>query len=261
MKRKLMIWGFAIVMLLGLSMTTYAADGNVTFTSDSNLTYGSDLGNKFEGMAPGQTKEVSIEIKNDNTQTADFYVNTAGIKALEDADKAAGGAYNINLKVSQPGATDVTLYSSDLGGASGTRDSATKKTTGIDEMKSLEGETYLVTLKNGETANLVLTFTMDGESIRSDSISDYSNKAGNLGFQFAVAYDKVGNRVIVNREDLVEYQTGSKKQNIVTTVKNVVVAVKTGDDTAIIPIVAIMAAGLLLLAVTGKKKKRNEEVL
>lgn len=262
MKKKLLLLGTTLMMTFGLSMNAYAADANetVTFTSDKNLEYsnGGNLGDAFVGMAPGQSKEVTIDVVNKNSITADFYVQTEDIKALEQAVNASGGAYDIKLSMIN-GSNSTVLYDSTLGGATGSQDNAVGSAEGIAEMKNLEDNTYLATLKNGEQVQLVLDFTMDGESITNATANNYSNAEGQIGFQFLVAYDTEGNRVIVNRKDLVEYQTGSRKQNFVTTVKNVVVAVKTGDTTAIIPMVAILAAGLFLLAVTGKKKKRNGE--
>lgn len=267
MKKKLLLLGAVLSLTFVMSMGVHAADETVEFTADTKLSYQNpdgELSTVFNGMAPGEEREMVIEIVNNNKLTADFYVATEALQKLEEEKKSSGGIYDVKLELKNMGGTVLnTLYDSNLGGTTGDETSGyAQNENGIMDLNgALADQTLLTSLKKGEKAQLVMTLSLDGETIRNDTnIADYTKALGEIGMEFMVAYDEPDREVIVRHEDEVIYETGSRKQAIVTTVKNVVVAVKTGDTTVIIPIVALLAAGLLLLAVTGKKKKGNGEV-
>lgn len=261
MKNKLYLLGIMTALVFGLSINVYAAgaDETVTLTSDDKLEYsnGGSLGSSLEGMAPGQKKEITIDIKNSNPNKADFFVKTADIEALEKSCTAAGGAYEIKLDLVN-GSNITPLYNSELGGSSGDQGGAIGKTTGIEEMTNLNENTYLATLSNGDVVQLVLQFTMDGESVTNANARDYSNALGQLGFQFMAAYDTPEARVIVQKKDNVTYQTGEAKRNVVTTVRNVVIAVKTGDSAVILPMIILLIAGIGIYVAADRKQKKEQ---
>ena len=259
MRKGLLILGLTAVLVFGIEKTVYAA-GSVQFTEQNELKISSNLGEEFVGMAPGQTVDQTITISNQNGRTAEFYMNTKALQALEDSNTANGGAYNIQLQIEKNG-SKISLYGSSLGGAAtGTDDKIVGDEKGILNMNSsgiASDTTYLTTLGSGESVNLILTIGLDGESIRNADGNTYAKALGELGMSFLVAYrDPVtGQTVTINK---VVKQASTPTANVVQTFKNVVVAVKTGDHTTIGALIMMIAVGIGLIVLTGKRKKTGE---
>ena len=74
MKKQICILGAAVLLAITCVMPVKAADSTVTFGSDGKLDTPSSVGSTFNGMAPGETKSLTIEVKNENNNTADFYL-------------------------------------------------------------------------------------------------------------------------------------------------------------------------------------------
>lgn len=267
MNKKILILVFTMVLVFGLSLNAFAAE-TVTFTSDSKLTYHNNvgydtdkisLGDEFIGMAPGETREQVITITNNNEQTADFYVSTKTIQSLEEIlrsievmpNSADGGVISISLKVdSVDNSKDFPLYQSKHVVAKNNSNLA------LELNKNLEKDTFLATLKKGESINLILSIGLDGESIRNDdSINNYSNAIGLIEFDFSVFYDTPEKKVVVEENENVINMTVFK-----TKVANTVAALKTGDTTPIFALSSILIIGTIIIFLTGKKKKKLEEI-
>ncbi len=261
MKKIMLLFGMAAVLMGSIKSVSYAAEKpTVEFTADNKLVYnisredGSNvnLGNTFEGMAPGETREQKIEIVNNNSHRVDFYMNAEALEALEVAGKSAGGAYDISLKLD-----DTVLYDSTVGGSVQDAGNISDSEKGFLEMNdgSLKNTVFLVTLEKGEHAELIFSVGLDGESITNTTENDYSNALGKFGFDFLVAYNDPAGTVTVER---VERKTTEPRLEVVETVKDVVVAVKTGDPAAIGTLLAILALGVFIVVFAGRKKKKDE---
>lgn len=261
MKKKFSILGLTAMLMLGMSTTVYAS-GSVTFTEKNELNMSStDLGTEFKDMAPGETKSQTVTISNSNPKSVDFYMQTEALRALEETNNASGGAYKIKLELSKDG-TNSVLYDSSLGGAmTETTGNILVDDQGILGLNASEigtDTTFLATLKNGQSANLILTVGLDGESIRNADLQNtYKNATGILGMEFLVAYRDPETKQIVTVNRVVT-QASTPMRNVVQTFKNVVVAVKTGDTSAIGIFAGLLAAGTIILMITGRKKKTEE---
>lgn len=263
MRKSILALGIAFTVLSMNVMPTQAAgDATVSFTKDNKLEYSNvsaegenvNLGSAFEGVAPGETRSQTITIQNDNKKTADFYMSAEVVEALESNTAAARGAgYEIKLT-----AGSTVLYDSTVGGYGAGNEEAAS-TTGIKSMNSaLEDYILIATLENGESTNVVLSITFDGEAMDNTSAIDYSWAEGQLAFDFKAGYeDPTGTTTV--------YKTVTKKgdtkfvTNLVEIFEEAVPlsAVATGD-TAMIGIgVVVLLAGIVLV-VAGKRKKAEE---
>lgn len=266
MYKKILMLVFTMILFFGLSLSAFAAE-TVTFTSDSKLTYQNnvgydtdniriDLGKEFIGMAPGETEEQIITITNNNEQTADFYVSAKTIQSLDnvvkkskDAQDENSGLISVLLKVvSQDGSKN--LYDSKVGVVKNNNDLI------FNINKVLEKDTFLATLKKGESINFIISIGLDGESIRNDElINDFSDATGLIEFDFSVFYDTPEKRVVVEKSENVINMTVFR-----TKVANTVAALKTGDTTPIFALTSILIIGTIIIFLTGKKKKKLEEI-
>lgn len=253
----------AAVLILGAGTVSHAAEGpTVEFTADNKLVYNIakedgnnvNLGDTFEGMAPGETREQKIIIVNNNSHRVDFYMNAEAIEALEVAGRSAGGAYDISLKLN-----DTTLYDSTVGGSTQDTGNYEDSEKGFLEVNdgSLKDTVFLVTLEKGGRAELTFTVGLDGESITNTTGNDYSNALGKFGFDFLVAYNDPAGTVTVER---VERKTTEPRLEVVETVKDVVIAVKTGDPAAIGTLLVILLLGIGIVVMAGRKKNTEKAV-
>lgn len=261
MRKKILSIALALTMLMGTALTAFAAEGNptVTFSEDKVLTYSNitetaegsvSLGSAFEAVLPGETRSQVITLKNDNAQTVDFYMSTAVVQSLEEANKASGAAYEIKLT-----AGESVLYDSSLGGYEA---SAQGNTEGLAELNgSLEGDVFVATLEEGQTADVVLTIYFDGEAMDNTSVSDYSNAFGALDFNFKAGYEEPNNEQIVEKIVVRKGETIYEKEIVEIVDESTPLAVKTGDNTYVWVAVAVLVLGVLLFAMTGKKKDKK----
>lgn len=86
----------AFVMMFPTAVKAAEADKTVTLTENNTIIYAdgsTDIENAFDGMAPGDTRTVTIRVQNDNSHTASFFISQETISSLEEKEKASGGAY------------------------------------------------------------------------------------------------------------------------------------------------------------------------
>lgn len=256
MNKRFLAVALMMTTLAGASITAAAEGATLTFTEGKELVYSgvtadggnADLGAAFEGVAPGETRTQTITLVNDNGQTADFYMSTEVLQALEESrEQAAGAGYDIVLT-----AAGTELYNSTLGGY-GTEDSGGSR-EGLRGMNNsaLSGDVLVATLAKGESAEITLQIHFDGEAMDSSaSTVDYSNAIGEVSFGFKVGYqDATG----VVREDKVVTEKGETRYVTRIVEEKVPLAAKTGDNAMIFGGLAVLAAGVLLLVLTGKKR-------
>lgn len=240
MKKSLLAAAICALTLTLPSVSAFAApDSDVKFKSDSTLVYtGSEVS---KTVAPGETFTEEISLSNENSTTADFYMNTEVIKELEKAG-AAGAGYDVKISVKK-GSDTTSLYDSTLGG-----DGSTTGLSGMND--SLKSDILVSTLKKGENASIIVEIFFDGEGLDNTALANYANTLANLNFDFKVGYEApTGTSTVykvVDKKGKVQYLT--------------VTGAQTGDSLwvpFVIGGVLILGAVLLFL---GKKKKNVAKV-
>ncbi|MBR3606709.1 MAG: hypothetical protein IKL51_03920 [Lachnospiraceae bacterium] len=266
------------ILAMILSLTVFCTAGSfsfaqetatVSFTQDKKLEYSGvteeeghvNLGDAFQNVVPGETRVQTITLKNENERTADFYMSSEAVKALEEGKANAQGAgYEVKLTVGAPGAaeSDLTvLYDSALGGY---KDAATASKEGIKGMnESLEDFILLGTMKKGESKEIKLSIHFDGEAMDNSGNADYSLTQGQLAFEFQVGYEDPTGITRIVREVDNEGNVRYVRKLVEVFEEGVPLgAVATGDGAMIGVGLAVLAAGIILV-ILGKKKKVEEE--
>ena len=259
MKRKILALGLAVTIFCATGITSYASDGaTVTFKSDSTLEYdtsGTGFTDAFKDVAPGEEKKLVIEVKNDNSRTADFYINAAAIEALEqDKEKARAAGYDIKLE-----AGGTVLYDSTLGGYQGAGTVGAGGEKGILGMNdSLEDSILFATLPQNGTSTVVFTIKFDGEAMDNGEYIDYSGTSGVVGFGFQVKYEDPTGQTVIVREVGEDGQVRYVRK-VVEIFENAVPlgAVATGDG-AMIGVAAVVLLVGASMVILGRKKKQEE---
>jgi hypothetical protein len=272
MRKKIQMFVCTLVAALMVSPVMAFADAaqTVTLSEDSKLIYesdGADLLSAFDGMAPGDSRTVQITVKNDNTASAAFYISGDTIKALEESNaNARGGAYSYNLSVGSTLDTARSLLDTVAGGYDAAQ---TASDAGLADVTELNDYQFLERLGKGQSTNVYLTLSLDGESFD----ASYANAAGELAFNFRAYYQENDTTPVV----VTQYNYEKGQASIIRSVRSMVTsgtetiadalvplaaAAKTGDEAPIFAIVIIFAAGVALIAVSAKKKgtvSRNEK--
>lgn len=258
MKKSILALGTALMLWHGSVMPMQAADtAVVTFTEDDTLEYENveedgnyvNFGSVFEGVAAGETRTQTILIQNENEKTADFYMRAEVVKGLETGtDTAKGAGYEMKLM-----AGENVLYDSMLGGY-GTDKSAS--TSGIEKMNEvLEDDIFIATLKSGESMQVTLSITFDGEAMDNTTDVDYSWTNGQLVFEFKAGYEDPTGISTVYKTVTKTSQTNYIKELIkIFEDSSLLTPVKTGDTSMIGLAVAVLVAGILFV-IFGKRKK------
>lgn len=225
MKSKLfgIVLSIATVML-SCAPVVAAQDTLVTFEGDSQkfiTQEGSSEG--FEDMQPGETRSVSVRLKNDNNSTMDFFMST---EILD----------NIAEKGNKDAVYDFSI----------SRDNDTFFTTVIGASGNTIGEEYLTddnniklaTLAKGEESLVTVSLSLDGDSTE----NTYMNQEGQIKLRFSA-----GTPV----ENLGETQT---------IIQRVVNYVKTGDSAPYVlmgGLLVVSALGIIIFVKKSKKKEGN----
>lgn len=228
------IVGAVLAATLALTVPTMAlaehlygnTEWKVTYTTDGKMTDNysqAEYVDDVRGLEPGDDITFVVKLNHENANAADWYMANDVIESLEDADDdAAGSSYEYLLTYTGPTSssgqsTSRTLYdSSSVGG---------DDTEGLNEAtSSLEEFFYLDNLSKGQTAQVTLKVTLDGETEQ----NAYFDTLGKLKMRFAVEPD-----------------TKSTTPENPTNPKTVV---QTGDETRLFPFyVAMVVSGLGLL--------------
>lgn len=195
-------------------------------------------------IQPGDDITLTIEIRQNNDTSADWYLSNAVLKSLEDGD-ASGSAYGYTLSYEGP-SNSRTLYESQSVGGQGSAEGLKEATDAMDDYF------FLGTLSKGETAKVTLNVALDGET----EGNAYFDTLAQLSLKFAVEPN-------VNPENKTVNKTEEKKETINRTIPgNTERLAKTGDQTSSLPIyLAIAGAGIvcLALAIRNVRNKKNEE--
>ena len=240
MKKKVLATALTFVLLLAFSVVAFAetstAEWNVTFTEENKLesNYNTAAGTgKVYDMQPGDTVELKLNVENDNSEPANWYLSNTVLRSLEESKQSAtGGAYEYELVYTNPSGADTVLYSSDAVGG----ELAGSDRVGLENAtEGLEDYVYLDTLDAGAKAVVRLRVSLDGET----QGNSYQNTLAQLQLNFAVD-------PIVTREE-VERRTDSK-------------VVRTGDLNESLPFLIVAGVSgllLLVLALMGMRERRG----
>ena len=209
-----------IGMVVPAAAETISGDtkSEVVFTADSKLesTFHDNVVDDMisEYLEPGDTAIFTIELKNANAESVDFWMDQRTIDSLEswgNDELRKGGGYTYLLTYDGPGGAR-TLYSSlQVAGEDFQENTdSSMKVKKIDE----DSYVYLDTYATGQGGVLTLQVSLDGES----QGNDYQATLANLAMSFAVE------------------QNGE--------------VIKTGDTNNALPYFIVMtAAGLVILVI------------
>lgn len=257
-------------LTLSLAMAMAAAAEVIPALDKYNVKYagGDKLESNFRdsaiymqasSMQPGDSTDIVLNVRNEYSDTTDWYMTNDVIKTLEDtrqADALSGGAYTYQLSYKNlVTGKEKTIFSSDMVGG----DSVSQAGEGLHEATdALKDWFYLDTLESGQNGVLTLHIMLDGET----QGNDYQDTLAELKMRFAIELREPGEEVPEKEPEKEPDQPGKKKakksSGSSSSKKKVV---KTGDDTIITPY--LIAAGvsglaLLLLAIYSLRQRRRQ---
>lgn len=246
----------AFVMMFPTAVKAAEADKTVTLTENDTIIYtdgNADIANAFEGMAPGDTRTVTIRVQNDSEHTASFFISQETISSLEEKESASGGAYTYQLNVGTANdETAATLLSAVAGGYDASLNADVKGLSGITELNDYQ---YFAELAQGEYTNVYLTLTIDGEGFDSTDTVNYENASGQLSLLFR-AYYKDRDTVVVTETQTIKGKPTIIK-NIVNRVTSRLGTVKTGDPNSIIGLSIVLCIGVVCVFLALRQKKED----
>lgn len=221
MKKKLLV---IVLSLFTLVLTCGTVNGQeetiFVFEDDSNK-FISQEGTSpgFEDMLPGETRKVTIVLRNDDQDKMDFFMSAEILDNIaEKGDKNA----IYDFTIARDGEV---FFTSVIGG----RDD----TTIGKEYLTADNNIKLATLTKGEESKVTISLTLDGDSTE----NAYMNQDGQIKLKFSV-----GTPV----ENMGEAQT---------VIQRVVNYVKTGDNAPILILSGLLIVSLGVIIVISKKKK------
>lgn len=252
MKKKLLCLALAAAMIMGSSLTAYAEDIKAENDWEVNFN-GKDLVSNFAAsniddavyaILPGDSIEMSVDVKNTSDIETDWYMTNEVLQTLEEADSKgqnlpSGGAYGYLLTYTDPQGEVTTLYKSEsLGG-----DDNEGALGLLGATESLDEYFFLDRLSQNQTGIVTLKVSLEGET----QGNDYQDTLARLQMNFAV---ERANSLGGGEPTKSEPTPGTS-----TTVG--FTSPKTGDgNNILIPVIALVA-GLVLL-VAGVIKNRRE---
>ena len=211
---------------------------NVVFTADGKLDSdfsGSDIYAAASVLQPGDDLTVVFELRNENAESADWYMTNEVLYSLEDRSNiASGGAYTYLLTYTDTTGETATLFSSETVGG----DLSPAAEQGLHEAtQGMEDYFYLDSMRTGQKGTITLKVALDGET----QGNDYQDTLADMQMNFAV---EVGNP-----------QPGE------TTTGKTIDVVQTGDDVSLLPyyIAMTVSGGLFLLLAFDTLRERRKE--
>lgn len=152
---------------------SWSADWDVTFDNSKQMASNYDqakINAEIDEMQPGDDLTLDISIKNDSSDSTEWYMTSTVLRTLEDANTASGGAYVYRLMYDGN-----EIYSSETVGGDDSQ--------GLHEVDDATGSwLYLASLAPGQGGNVQLYMALDGATQE----NDYMTQAGGLQINFAV---------------------------------------------------------------------------
>ena len=245
MKKKIIALACAMVLLLGMTSTVYAADSSVKYLGNNNFETNfaaNGFMDTFSGMLPGDSREESVVLTNTSDKTVDFYMNTKVAKAFEDIEGIAGGAaYSVKLSVVKNGEETVVYGNGENAAVIGGNES------GLNVLdSSLSDNLMVATLAKGESATVKLSIALEGESFGIDynaANQDFERVTGELDFEFFVVEQEFNSSLVPN--------------NLSASMGGIT----TGDYAPIATLITILAAAaaVIVVCVVVKGRRKNEQ--
>ena len=239
MLRRGVCFFLGLLLVLGLTVPVMAETiesqepSEVVLTSSGKLesTFHDDVLDDIisEYLEPGDTAIFTISLRNENSETADFWMDRRTIDSLEvwgNDPQMTGGGYTYELTYEGPGGSR-TLYSSmKIEG-----EDFQANTSSDMVIKKIDANSYIFldTFDKGQSGVITLKISLDGET----QGNDYQDTLADLAMEFAAELNGSGTTI------------------------------KTGDtQNPLVFFVVMTAAGIVLLAagfyLVNKRRKRGQ---
>lgn len=244
MKKIVLTLCLVIAALLGGVTNICAKDTEVVLDKSGKLNVDEINYSAFDDMAPGDTRTEKITVKNNSTETQNFYISQNTISTLEECNCTEGAAYKFDLLIGEDEKTAVSMLSKEAGGYDST---GAASSDGLAEIKEIENYTFFATLKPQESTNLYITLYLNGEG----NDINYANAVAKLQFGF---------KTDTYTHGTTGHQNVSK--NIVDIIKTnpIYRYVKTGDTNNIWIYIVIALVGVGMLGVVLIRKIKNKRI-
>lgn len=261
MKKKLIALGLMVAVTFSSINVTYADDSKnistVKADRDGKLVTENVSLDAFVGIAPGDSKVEKISIKNESDDLYDFYILQETVKALEETNNAAGGAYKFDIRVGEDYDSSKSLLSKEVGGYDA---DGAASAEGLSEVNELDGYTFLTELEGSESTYLFIALEVIGEGNNNYStVSSNVDGSNGLGYTNALGQLKLSFKV-----ESPSHQ-GEKTKKVVTKtvdkVKTVKKYVKTGDSVKLFVFAGVLLVGVALLIFSLKKSKKAKNTV
>lgn len=266
----------AAVLAAALAMAAFAElvpaldNYNVSFTTDKKMVSNfktSDMYNQMSGMQPGDYTDIVMNLKNEYSESVDWYMTNKVLKSLEDTrenhEGLSGGAYTyiLTFKNTSTG-EERTLFSSDTVGG----ENVSAAGEGLHEATgALQDWLYLDTFSQGEGGVLTLRVALDGET----QGNDYQDTLAELQMNFAVELNTDSDTPTpenVNQEEDEDDSpsSGSPRSTSMTSNRSTTRSaqiVQTGDYSSTIPYLVaagVSGIGILVLAIYSLRERRRQ---
>ena len=201
-----------LVFLLSLTIPASAESFNggdgwkVVFDSNKNMSStfkNTDIDDAIYNLEPGDSVDFHLALKNEYSETTDWYMTNAVLESLEDTQSVAeGGAYTYILKYIAVDGTVTTLYSSDEVGGETVNESGEGLHQATD---NLEDYFYLDRLEPNQSGEITLHVELEGET----QGNIYQDTLAKLQMNFAV--ELVGTSTTTNKKKTVVNTSSQNK--------------------------------------------------
>ena len=170
---------------------TYYGDENwkVAFTSEDKMESSfntADINDVIGGMQPGDNVIITLNLKNENRTTTDWYMRNEVLYSLEDRStnkETSGGAYTYRLVYTDKDGEVNTLFDSDTVGGESADDTISRMGEGLKSAtNALKDYFYLDTLAKGAGGVVTLEVALAGET----QGNHYQDTLADLQMDFAV---------------------------------------------------------------------------
>lgn len=252
--RKMAAALFGALLLLGQSLPVLAADQNtaISFEGDAEKFVTAGEGADFTGMMPGEARTVHVTLTNNDSDEMSFYMSgeIPDGENIADEGSTKTAIYYLTVQLGNETIFDGEIGSEENAALGG------KSSVGLEYWKN---DTLLATLGRGESADVAITVTLDGDSVS----DDYQGAEGAISLSFGVSTPVVtdpGTKTVV--KNTIKEVKGETKTIIRRVTETAAGAVRTGDTAQIALYAGIAAAAaaviVVLIVAAGKKKKREE---
>lgn len=255
MKKQLLVLGLVLGLCMGTSSVAYAAQiPVVSLTEQEQFEYYMDSDEKsrvnhlvltqFAGMTEGDMRTQTIRLHNNSTHSANFYITSSTISALQIHNLTSNGRYRFRLQVGKSLPTAKSLL-------------CTPADKRIDQMQKhphyqekLSDFVYIATLDAGNEINLFLTFKIERDNQNKLSQDDYVKMLEEIPIAFR-AYDHDAETVYVENTKEV-YNIDSTELALEDD------SVQSGDSFKYGLFGVILLAGVVFASVAVIVKNRNK---